>query len=147
MTTRRTTRASNSKTSNKPPPLPGGGLPIAKREPVPKHLRRSSREKVAVPFTVPHFRAWASELVLDNGEPWIFEHFLEDYLAGIPECWLLVPEGNTKTTSVAGLCGYLLEFRPSAAIPWAASSRDQAEIGYRQLEGLILRSPSRTWRS
>ncbi|MCC6619482.1 MAG: hypothetical protein IT341_10650 [Chloroflexi bacterium] len=97
------------------------------------------------PFTVPHFRAWASELELDNGQPWIvddyFESFLEDYFAGIPECWLIVPEGNGKTTALGGLGVYLLEFRRGAWIPWAASSRDQAEIGYRQAEGFILRSP------
>lgn len=96
-------------------------------------------------FTVEHFRGWAAELELDNGEPWVveefFEQFLEDYFAGVPECWLLVPEGNSKTTSLAGLGVYCLEFRTQAWIPWAASSRDQAEIGYRQAEGFILRSP------
>ncbi len=96
------------------------------------------------PFTVDHFRAWAAELELDNGDPWVvepfFEDFLADYFAGTPECWLLVPEGNSKTTSLAGLGVYCLEFRTQAWIPWAASSRDQAEIGYRQAEGFILRS-------
>jgi phage terminase large subunit-like protein len=97
------------------------------------------------PFTVEHFREWARELVLDNGEPWVvfdyFSDFLEDYFAGVPENWLLVPEGNAKTTSLAGLAIYCNEFRPQAWIPWAASSRDQAEIGYRQAEGFVLRSP------
>lgn len=97
------------------------------------------------PFTVPHFRAWAAQLELDNGDPWVvepfFEAFLEDYFAGIPECWLIVGEGNTKTTSLAGLGVYLLEFRKNPSIPWAASSRDQAEIGYRQAEGFVVRSP------
>jgi hypothetical protein len=55
----------------------------------------------------------------------------------VPENWLIVPEGNAKTTSLAGLAVYLLEFRPQASIPWAASSRDQAEIGYRQAEGFV----------
>lgn len=99
----------------------------------------------APPFTVDHFRSWALELELDNGQPWVvddfFADFLEDYFAGIPECWLIVPEGNGKTTSLAGLGVYLLEFRRGAWIPWAASSRDQAELGYRQAEGFILRSP------
>lgn len=96
------------------------------------------------PFTVAHFKLWASELILDTGDPWIVEEFfclfLEDYFAGIPEDWLIVPEGNTKTTSLAGLAVYLVEHRMAAWIPWAASSRDQAEIGYRQAEGLVLRS-------
>lgn len=96
-------------------------------------------------FTVEHFREWALRLTLDSGEPWVvepfFERFVEDYFAGVPECWLLVPEGNTKTTSLAGLGVYLLEHRSRASIPWAASSRDQAEIGYRQAEGFVLGSP------
>lgn len=96
------------------------------------------------PLTAEHFEPWAYELELDNGEPWkvepYFLDFLEDYFAGIPENWLIVPEGNAKTTNLAGLGVYLLEFRPKASIPWAASSRDQAEIGYRQAEGLVLGS-------
>jgi phage terminase large subunit-like protein len=96
------------------------------------------------PFTVPHFEAWALDLELDNGEPWkvedYFGAYLDDYFAGIPENWLIVPEGNAKTTNLGGLSLYLLEFRPYAAVPWAASSRDQAEIGYRQAEGLVIRS-------
>lgn len=96
------------------------------------------------PFTTEHFEAWALELELDNGEAWKVEEFfgvfLEDYFAGVPECWLLVPEGNTKTTSLAGLALYCNEFRGQAWVPWAASARDQAEIGYRQAEGLVLRS-------
>jgi phage terminase large subunit-like protein len=103
-----------------------------------------ARKAVNRPFTVQHFQAWARELELDNGEPWevedSFAAFAKDYLAGIPECWWIVPEGNTKTTSLAGLAGYLLEHRTFANIPWGASARDQAEIGYRQLEGFISRS-------
>jgi len=97
------------------------------------------------PFTVDHFAAWAVALELDNGERWVVEPFflafLEDYFAGVPECWLVVPEGNSKTTSLAGLAVYLLEHRHRPWIPWAASSRDQAEIGYRQAEGFVLSSP------
>jgi phage terminase large subunit-like protein len=97
------------------------------------------------PFTVEHFRQWAAELELDTGQPWIVEpfflDFVADYFAGIPENWWIVPEGNTKTTSTAGLTVYLLEFRPRASIPWGAASRDQAEIGYHQAEGFVLGSP------
>lgn len=101
-------------------------------------------EQGFVPFTVAHFRVWASALTLDNGKPWkvetYFELFLEDYFAGTPENWLLVPEGNAKTTNVGGLAVYLLEHRGFAEIPWAASARDQAEIGYRQAAGFVRRS-------
>jgi phage terminase large subunit-like protein len=97
------------------------------------------------PFTIEHFRKWAADLILDTGEPWepepFQEAFLLDVFDGIPECWLVVPEGNGKTTLVAGLALYHLEFRPSASVPVAASSREQAEIMYRQAEGFVLRSP------
>ena len=96
------------------------------------------------PFTVEHFRAWALELELDNGEQWVVDHWflgcLEDYFAGIPENWWMVPEGNAKTTNTGGLALYLLEHRRRAAIPWAASTREQAEIGYRQAEGFVMSS-------
>lgn len=97
------------------------------------------------PFTLEHFRGWASELILDNGEPWDLEpfqaSFIEDVFDGYPECWLVVPEGNGKTTLLAGLALYHCEFRPHGQVPVAASSREQAEIMYRQAEGFVLRSP------
>src|SRR5437870_4491032 len=53
-------------------------------------------------FTLEHFREWASGLELDTGEFWVLEPFQEafvaDWLAGFTECWLIVPEGNGKTT-------------------------------------------------
>lgn len=97
------------------------------------------------PFTVSHFRAWARRLVLDTGEPWVLEPFQEafarDLFAGRPENWLIIPEGNGKTTLVAGLALYHCEFRPHADVPVAASSRDQGALIYRQAEGFVLRSP------
>lgn len=97
------------------------------------------------PLTVDHFRGWALEQRLDNGDAWRVEEFflwfVADYFDGLAENWLLVPEANTKTTSLGGLGVYLLEFRREAMIPWAASARDQAEIGYRQAAGFIRRSP------
>lgn len=97
------------------------------------------------PFTSEHFEEWAYELILDTGDPWRVETFILDFIAdvfaGIPECWLVVPEGNTKTTTLAGLGLYHVEHRPMASVPIAASSREQAEIMYRQAEGFILRTP------
>lgn len=97
------------------------------------------------PFTLPHFRAWALDLVLDTGEPWRLERwqeaFVRDLFAGRPENWLVVPEGNGKTTLIAGIALYHCEYRAGAAVPIAASSREQAEILYRQGEGFVLRSP------
>ena len=97
------------------------------------------------PFTLDHFRVWASALVLDTGEPWYLERFqeafLSDVFSGKPECWLIVPEGNGKTTLVSGIALYHAEYKPHASVPVAASSREQAEIVYRQAEGFVLRSP------
>ena len=97
-----------------------------------------------MPFTLAHFRAWASDLILDTGDSWHTEPFqdafLEDVFGGCLECWLVVPEGNGKTTLVSGLALYHCEHRPFASVPIAASSREQAEIMYRQAEGFVLRS-------
>src|SRR5690606_21859421 len=107
--------------------------------------RRTAPEPVElVPFTVPHFRAWSADAVLDNGQRFVLEPFQEAFLAdvfsGIPECWLIVPEGNGKTTLIALLALYHAEFRPDASVPVAASSREQAEILYRQGEGFVRRT-------
>jgi phage terminase large subunit-like protein len=104
------------------------------------------RERVsAEPFTVEHFARWASRLELDSGDSWEVEPFQEDFVrdvfGGVTVCWLVVPEGNGKTTFVAGLALYLCEFRPFSVIPVAASSREQAEILYRQAEGFVVRTP------
>jgi phage terminase large subunit-like protein len=104
----------------------------------------SRRRRIVQPFTVAHFRQWASDLILDTGESWhpepFQEAFVEDLFAGYPEVWLVVPEGNGKTTLLAGLALYHSEHRPFAAVPVAAASREQAEILYRQAEGFVLRS-------
>jgi hypothetical protein len=96
------------------------------------------------PFTVPHFRAWARHLILDTGQPWILEPFQEafarDLFAGRSENWLVIPEGNGKTTLVAGLALYHCEFHERADVIVAASSRDQGALIYRQAEGFVLRS-------
>lgn len=95
-------------------------------------------------FTLAHFERWAKRLILDNGEPWKLEdfqaEFIEDVFGGSRECWLVVPEGNGKTTLTAGLGLYALRFAPDALIPVAASSRDQARIMYRQAKGFLRRS-------
>lgn len=103
------------------------------------------------PFTVEHFERWAFEIVLDNGANWrvaaYFLEFVDDLYAGepgapkYPEDWLIVPESNAKTTSLAGLALHHVEHTMTAMVPWAASSREQAEVGYRQAEGLVLRTP------
>lgn len=111
----------------------------------PAALPKPRHRAPAKPFTLPHFRAWTRDLILDTGDSWRLESFqeslAEDIFAGYSEIWFLVPEGNGKTTFTAGFALYHTEFRVSASVPVAASSRDQAEILYRQGEGFVVRSP------
>lgn len=83
------------------------------------------------PFTVEHFAEWAAEFKLDSGDPWIVEPFqlevLADVFAGSPETWMVIPEGNGKTTFIAGLVLYFAEFLERANIVMGASSRDQCQ--------------------
>jgi phage terminase large subunit-like protein len=78
------------------------------------------------------------------GENWALQsfqlEFIEDVFRGFPECWLIIPEGNTKTTTMAGLALYGLRFSNDAQIPVAASTRDQTRILYRQAKGFVTRS-------
>jgi phage terminase large subunit-like protein len=101
--------------------------------------RKASRD----PFTVLHFVDWAKELRLDNEERWevedYFARYVEDVfkakqLDALIRLWLIVAEGNAKTTNLAGLSLYHCEHLKRAFVPWAASSRDQAEIGYQQAD-------------
>jgi phage terminase large subunit-like protein len=106
---------------------------------------RLGRPRASKPFTVEHFANWAGSLILDSGEKWVPEAFqlafVKDVFAGYPECWFVLPEGNGKTTLVAGIALYFCEFSPQPIeIPVAASARDQAQILYRQAEGFVLRS-------
>jgi phage terminase large subunit-like protein len=98
------------------------------------------------PFTVAHFQAWSSRLVLKDGAPFVLEDwqggFVADVFQGYRECWLIVPEGSGKSTLVAAFTLYCLEFRPEANIPIAASARDQAEIIFQQATGFVRRSPA-----
>jgi len=84
-------------------------------------------------------------MVLDSGEPWVLEDFqaaiLEDVFAGTPEVWAVIPEGNAKTTLLAGVNLYFADFTPTGECLVAAASREQAEIMFRQAEGLVYRSP------
>jgi phage terminase large subunit-like protein len=97
------------------------------------------------PNTVPHFGAYCGKLRLDNGERFTLEPFQEqvaaDIFSGFAETWMIVPEGNGKTTFMAALALYHGDYTESAFVPIGASSREQAEILYRQAEGLVMRTP------
>lgn len=107
----------------------------------------TSRRSVArlEPFTVPHFRRYCYGLRLDNGERFELEPFQEevaaDIFSGFAEVWKIVPEGNGKTTFMSALALYHGDYTESAFVPIGASSREQAEILYRQAEGFVFRTP------
>ena len=109
-----------------------------------KRLALSPAKVSGKPFTLAHFTSWTAELVLDTGEKWVLEPFqsafVADVFTGVPECWLVIPEGNAKTTLCAAIALYKIQFKLSAYVPVAAASRDQAEIIYRQAEGFVFRS-------
>lgn len=98
------------------------------------------------PWTLKHFEAWAKRrVVLDNNKPWLFEDFhrwfFTDVFKGFREVWQLIGEGNTKTTSLAGLALYHIAFVDEGRVPVAAASRDQAFEMYLQAQGMVERSP------
>lgn len=107
-------------------------------------MRRSAAAAGGV-GTVDHFRRWASGLVLDTGDGWELETFqvaiVRDILAGVPEVWACIPEGNGKTTLMAGVALYHGAHVPNPFVPVGASTREQAEVMYRQAEGFVHRSP------
>lgn len=105
--------------------------------------RRSTSS--AEPFTVDHFRRYAANMILDSGEPWKVEPFqlevVEDVFAGRPEVWMVVPEGNGKTTLMGGLALYHADFTPQASVLMAAASRDQCGLLLGQASGFVYRTP------
>jgi phage terminase large subunit-like protein len=107
--------------------------------------RRGAGSAPLRPFSVDHFRRYAEVLLLDSGEHWQLEGFqaeiVGDIFAGHAEVWAVVPEGNAKTTLLGGLALYHGDYTDSAFVPIGASSREQAEIMYRQAEGFVLRTP------
>ena len=94
--------------------------------------------KALEPFTIPHFEQWIDEceIKLDTGDDWTLEPFhrilLEDILSPTREVWVIIPEGNTKTTLLAGVALYCGDHTHRPWIPIGAASRDQAEIMFGQ---------------
>lgn len=96
------------------------------------------------PFTVEHFRRYASLLVFDDGEHrepegWQLE-IVEDVFAGYREVWQIVPEGNGKSTFLAQLALYGADYSSSPWIPVGAASAKQARIIYDQAAGFVERT-------
>lgn len=96
-------------------------------------------------FTPEHFFEYASGLVFDDGETrppqdWQIE-VVADVFKGFPETWLIVPEGNGKSTLLAEIALYGADFSDSPWIPVGASSAKQARIIYDQAAGFVERTP------
>lgn len=97
------------------------------------------------PFTVEHFREYASLLVFDDGErrppePWQLE-LVADLFAGYKRNLWIIPEGNGKTTFVGQLALYGADYTESPWIPVGASAAKQAKILYQQAAGFVSRTP------
>lgn len=96
------------------------------------------------PFTLDHFRKYAEQLILDNDEPWELESFQRDIVAdlfkGFKEVWLVLPEGNAKTTLMSGLALYGADYTLDPWIPIGAAGQEQARILHDQAAGFVRRS-------
>jgi phage terminase large subunit-like protein len=97
------------------------------------------------PFTVDHWRRYAGLMVLDTGDCWVPEDFqceiASDIFSGVDETWVVIPEGNAKTTLMSGVSLYHGDYRPTAEVLLAAASRDQAGLLFSQAAGFVDRSP------
>lgn len=96
------------------------------------------------PWTVDHFRKWCEQLIFEDGEHhppegWQLE-VVSDLFAGFEEVWLVVPEGNSKTTLISEFGLYHLDNTRYPWVPVGAHSRDQAEILFGQAQGFVERS-------
>ena len=102
-------------------------------------------------FTLPHFEAYSSRIVLDSEECWVLEDFQAEIVEPILwairnevrcfESWTIVPQGNGKTTLLAGLALYCADYAPNPWVPVGASSRDQAEVLAHQAFQMVRSTP------
>lgn len=107
--------------------------------------RDRTAHRPLAPFTVDHFAAYAGLMVLDSGDRWVPESWqlevIGEVFAGHREVWLLVAEGNGKSTMMSGLGLYHLDYTVSAMALVAAASRDQAGVLFEQAAGFVERTP------
>jgi phage terminase large subunit-like protein len=86
-------------------------------------------------------------MVLDSGELWDPEPFQLEIArtsSGFDEVWVVIPEGNAKTTLMSGIGLYHGDYTPTAEVLLAAASRDQAGLLFGQAAGFVERSPGFT---
>jgi phage terminase large subunit-like protein len=98
----------------------------------------------ARPFSVAHFKRWALQFELDNGKPFKLEgfqqKFIKDVFSGKPVCWLVIPQGNGKTTLVSLLALYHIEFTDFGSVMVSAATREQATTIAQQAHAMLIRS-------
>lgn len=91
------------------------------------------------PYSLEGFEQWINraELRLDNGDEWVLEDFQRELAADIlsmpRECWVIIPEGNAKTTLLGGIGLYCGDIARTPWIPIGAAAREQAEIMFGQM--------------
>jgi phage terminase large subunit-like protein len=109
-----------------------------------KPARTKRKKAPARPFTLTHFRIWARTFELDNGQPFKLEPFQElfikDVFSGKPVCWLVIPQGNGKTTLVSLLALYHIEFTDFGSVMVSAATREQATTIAQQAHAMLIRS-------
>jgi hypothetical protein len=96
-------------------------------------------------WTVDHFAAYCEYMVFDDmkqrpPEDWQLE-IVGDIFSGVPETWVIVPEGNGKSTLLSQIALYGADFSDSPWIPIGAASAKQARIIFDQAAGFIQRTP------
>ena len=95
-------------------------------------------------FTVEHFAEFARLAVYDDGERRDLQDWqigvIADLFSGFRENWLIVPEGNGKSTFMSLLALYGAHFSESPWIPIGAASAKQARIIYDQAAGFVERT-------
>jgi hypothetical protein len=117
--------------------------------------------KYGQPGSVSHFERWAYELIFEDGRKHAPEQYFLDFVADLftlsdhdygigpkfEENWLIIPEGNSKSTGISQLALYHLETVRYPWVPVAASARDQAEILFGQALGFVERTPGLKYQS
>lgn len=95
-------------------------------------------------YSLQHFAAFCSRLMLDVGRPLKLQPFqrkmLREFFGGAVETVIIIPKKNGKTTLLGALALYHVTYVPEAECVIGAASRDQATILFNQAAGLIRRS-------
>jgi len=94
-------------------------------------------------YSLDGFVQWIdrAELRLDNGDEWQLEPFQREIMADLlsmpRELWVIIPEGNAKTTLAAGAGLFFGDIAQNPWIPIGAASREQAEIMFGQMSVFV----------